>query len=359
MWGFGVNLFGTTALTFPPSQGPVRLHAKQQSGGEGDGQGSAVTNRIASLDGWRGIAILLVLIDHVQDSILRRYAQPWTQTGQHGVTIFFVLSGFLITTKLIERPIDLKRFYLRRFFRLMPAAWLYLSVLLLFDRLSQLHFVARAELWSCLLFYRNFYVHPAAGPAGHFWSLSLEEQFYLVWPCLLLLAGSRRCGWIAAGGAIACAAYRWLFWSHYDHNILDWQTQVRADALLVGCVLALILAVPRCREQLWRWVPVYVPVAFITLLYCVAKFHWLPPLVEVLAIAALIAATTLRNLSFASRCLGFAPIAWLGVVSYSIYIWQELFMPFRSAKLLVIGLPWRHSPAITGSSFPAPDWAID
>src|ERR1700678_2855001 len=85
--------------------------------------------RITVLDGWRGVAILLVLFDHIQFSIHGTYPQPWMQTGQHGVTIFFVLSGFLITSKLIEKPIDLRHFYIRRFFRLMPAAWTYLAAL--------------------------------------------------------------------------------------------------------------------------------------------------------------------------------------------------------------------------------------
>jgi hypothetical protein len=97
-------------------------------------------NRISALDGWRGIAILLVLFDHIQDAVLHRYARPWTQTGQHGVTIFFVLSGFLITSKLIEGPIGLKQFYLRRLFRLMPVAWTFLAAMALFNRLVHAHF---------------------------------------------------------------------------------------------------------------------------------------------------------------------------------------------------------------------------
>jgi len=71
------------------------------------------TGRVSVLDGWRGVAILCVLVSHTL------YAPP----GQHGVTIFFVLSGFLITSKLLEGPIDLKKFFIRRFFRLMPLAW--------------------------------------------------------------------------------------------------------------------------------------------------------------------------------------------------------------------------------------------
>jgi peptidoglycan/LPS O-acetylase OafA/YrhL len=205
-------------------------------------------NRIPTLDGWRGIAILLVLFDHIQHSLLNRYAEPWTQTGQHGVTIFFVLSGFLITSRLLEGPSDLKRFYLRRFWRLMPVAWTYIASLLLLDRLTGVHFVSLSGVSACLFFYRNFGGNSGSAITGHFWSLSLEEQFYLVWPCVLLLAGVRRCRWVAAMGAIACAVYRWLTWAHYDQNVVNGQSQVRADALLAGCLLALLLAEPRFRS---------------------------------------------------------------------------------------------------------------
>ena len=64
----------------------------------------AASDRITSLDGWRGIAILLVLFDHFQDSLMGHYARRWTQTGYHGVTLFFVLGGFLITSRLLEAP---------------------------------------------------------------------------------------------------------------------------------------------------------------------------------------------------------------------------------------------------------------
>src|SRR5579863_1674550 len=88
-----------------------------------------IMNRIPTLDGWRGIAILMVLAAHLQTSLLRGLygGFRWLDLGQHGVTLFFVLSGYLITTRLLSKPgIDLKAFYLRRFFRLMPCAWVYL-----------------------------------------------------------------------------------------------------------------------------------------------------------------------------------------------------------------------------------------
>jgi peptidoglycan/LPS O-acetylase OafA/YrhL len=295
--------------------------------------------RIPTLDGWRGIAILLVLFDHFQDSLMGHYARPWTQTGQHGVTIFFVLSGFLITSKLLQGPINLKRFYIGRFFRLMPAAWTYLAVLLLLDRLTGAHFTSMAGVRACVFFYRNFAACADSAVTGHFWSLSLEEQFYLVWPCVLLFAGVTRCRWIAALAAIACAAYRWLFWAHYDHNLLNGQSQVRADALLVGCLLALLFADPRILAVIARWSRLCAFPACACLVFCIARFQWLPPLYESVSIAALIAFTVLHPTTWMARPLSSRLLAWLGLVSYSLYLWQELFTLFHSPIALFIVMP--------------------
>jgi peptidoglycan/LPS O-acetylase OafA/YrhL len=293
-------------------------------------------NRIPTLDGWRGLAIALVLFDHGQHALLEHYACFWTQTGNHGVNIFFVLSGFLITSKLMEGPINLKRFYLRRFFRLIPVSWCYLATLLALGYATHFRIVAADEVWACVLFYRNFTAPTMGGFSGHFWSLSLEEQFYLVWPCILLLAGVRRCRWIALSGAIACAFYRWLYWANYDRNVLNSRTQVRADALLIGCLLALMLAEPRFRNAIARLSRYFLVPALAALLFGIATVHWLPPLYESVAIAALIAASMAHPDSFLTRPLRNPALCWLGTVSYSVYVWQQFFFVYRTSTPIVI-----------------------
>ena len=107
-----------------------------------------VQNRIPTLDGWRAIAILMVLITHFQRSFLNTY---YLDLGQHGVTIFFVLSGYLITATLLVRDaIDLPRFYIRRFFRIMPAAWTYLLVLCLVAAFTSMKTVGNS-LTGCVM----------------------------------------------------------------------------------------------------------------------------------------------------------------------------------------------------------------
>jgi len=299
---------------------------------------AGASRRIPTLDGWRGMAILLVLFDHIQDSLLRQYIRPWTRTGLHGVTIFFVLSGFLITTKLIEGPIDLRDFYLRRFFRLMPAAWIFLATLFLVSKWIDFPLTSVREVVSCLLFYRNS-LNISNGLAGHFWSLSIEEQFYFVWPCILLLAGRMRSIWIATAGTIGCAAYRFLTWSHYDRGMAYTRTQMHVDALLVGCLLALLLKNESRRKAakgLSKWLAI--PSLGILAL-CVAKYHVLMPLSECVAISILVTFTIFHPFTRVSQFLSLAPLAWLGTISYSVYLWQEAFMGFRNGYVIALGLP--------------------
>jgi peptidoglycan/LPS O-acetylase OafA/YrhL len=302
------------------------------------------SNRIPTLDGWRGIAIVLVLFDHIRFAMLQPYLKSWPGTGIHGVTIFFVLSGFLITSKLVERPIDLKRFYVRRFFRLMPTAWTYLAFILLFNHLVHRRFTSISEVQACVLFYRNFTGNAGGGLAVHFWSLSVEEQFYIVWPALLLLLGMRRCRWIAIAGMIGCASYRWLFWAHYDQDLIRNQTQLHADALLVGCLMALLLAEPNLRSAAERWSRLWALPVLAILIFRVTCSAGLAPLYECIAIACLLTTSTLNPNWIFIRPLSFLPLAWLGTVSYSVYVWQEFFvyLPWDAHLRLIlisIGLP--------------------
>lgn len=279
--------------------------------------------RIAALDGWRGLAILMVIAEHVQMSYAGHPLARWTGTGQHGVTIFFVLSGFLITSTLLDHSCHLKSFYGRRFFRLMPAAWLYLAVMLLLNWHFNVQFVTKKQLLACLFFYRNYF--PRGIPTEHFWSLSLEEQFYFVWPITLLLCGARRAKWVAILGAVGIAVWRASNWAHYSHFPYYFRTEARADALLIGCALGLLLRESGPTVWAIRWSRVLFWPALGIVIGCIALFPNLPPLVENLCIATLIAATVLHRDTLPTRFLAWKPLAWLGTVSYSLYLWQGLF----------------------------------
>jgi peptidoglycan/LPS O-acetylase OafA/YrhL len=281
--------------------------------------------RIAALDGWRGIAILLVLLEHFKVSMRPAFLARWTNTGTHGVALFFVLSGFLITRNLIESP-DLRSFFIRRFFRLMPAAWVYL----IFARFVDAH-VSVFEIIASVFSYRNYSL--GSWTTGHFWSLSIEEQFYLVWPFLLLVLGLRKAQWLVMALAASAAVYRFLNWGYFDGR-RNQLTYLHVDAICVGCLLALVLnAHGELLEGFFRvaWLPALAGACF-----CVWYFdRFLIPLVECLAFAVLIGHSAITRL----RIMEFKPLAWFGVISYSLYLWQQIFLvPERTILALALAV---------------------
>jgi peptidoglycan/LPS O-acetylase OafA/YrhL len=215
---------------------------------------------LPTLDGWRAIAIAGVLLDHATVEIFRNSsAHSFLRTGPNGVSVFFAVSGFLICSRLLEEKqltgtISLKGFYLRRACRILPAAFAYLAVVGALGVFGVLT-VTPLEWASCFLFFRN-YLSPdwiRAGWGGytiHYWSLAVEEHFYLLWPALLAFFGRVRAGYVAAILAVTVAVWRWWDFHHhwmdrYDPGLLfGTRTDVRLDGLLLGCLAALILAEP-------------------------------------------------------------------------------------------------------------------
>lgn len=287
-----------------------------------------VNQRIPTLDGWRGIAISLVLIDHLQLMLFRGpYAgHNWLLVGQHGVTLFFVLSGYLITTRLLnEEKISLKAFYIRRIFRLMPCAWAYLIVLSIVGIVLHTKVIG-SDAWSCLFFVRNYipnYEIASNMRTGHFWSLSIEEQFYLAWPPLLKLLGRKRSLGLAGTGVLLCTVFRSLYWREYARVFMNQRTEVRIDALFFGCAFALLLN----QVNLRRWITdrsglilaISIPMA-LRYFYC---YQSLIPAGESAALTLIIGCTSLRPSSLISRGLEWKYLQFVGVISYSLYVWQQ------------------------------------
>lgn len=282
------------------------------------------SNRIPTLDGWRGIAILMVLLAHLQRAYLHSYLlnERWLDMGQHGVTVFFVLSGYLITTGLLANDkISLKQFYVRRFFRIMPAVLTYLAFLVILTCFTEMKAIGN-DLWRCLLSCRNYLPETTLNTCTeHFWSLSVEEQFYLLWPVTLVAFGRRYSAGVAALAAVSIAAFRVLNWSYYAVDYRFLHTEVRADALLVGCLLKHSW-VQEFFKSYGKWV----------FLCCMAPLAWdiyhfdtLPPLHESALIALMIGSTVLNPTMIPSRLLEVEHLRITGLMSYSIYLWQGLF----------------------------------
>jgi len=292
---------------------------------------------LPSLDGWRAIAILLVMIDHLVRGIAdQSHRTANVHLGQHGVNIFFGISGFLITWKLLEeysqtKTISLFGFYRRRIYRIFPAALAYLSVMGILCAVGFLP-TTRLELASTVLYFRNFV--PVIWPSfsnAHFWSLSIEEQFYLFLPATLLLLGVRRFRVLSIAMIILCGAWRWYYLgffapANYPFS-LRYRTDLRLDGLLCGCLMGMMLQ----NEEARRWfrkvltTPVWIGLA---LSFC-GIIYWLQDrtsLAESLLIPLLLAATVLAPERVPARLLDSKLLRWVGKISYSLYLWQQFFL---------------------------------
>jgi peptidoglycan/LPS O-acetylase OafA/YrhL len=204
-----------------------------------------------ALDGLRGVAILAVMTTHAR-------ASGWA--GDVGVDIFFVLSGFLITALLIDEwdrvsSISLRRFYARRGLRLLPALMAMLAVVVIWHCLTKSQVAPRTALDGLIaLFYSSNWmfaldIRQPVHVFAHTWTLSIEEQFYVWWPIMLILV-LRRCSapgsllhWVMLGMFILLVERVVLFagMPRGAYNWLSYATDARADTLLMGCVAAIIL----------------------------------------------------------------------------------------------------------------------
>ena len=312
-------------------------------------------NRLPCLDGLRAISIIFVLIGHAESTVPGRY--PWWfqfafARGDLGVFVFFVLSGFLITYLLKKEwtktgSISLRSFYLRRVLRIFPAFYTYLIVVAILTAAGLLS-IAWSHFLDAGLFLWN-YKHiwdATAGEGnwflGHFWTLSLEEQFYLLWPLSLLLLRPRGAMWLALILILAMPCIRVV-----SYFILPtWRGQLLmmlhtgADSIMFGCFLALTLNTTRMAGILSRFQHPIWPIF-------AGLFAWLvSPAIGILlpghlgggyeitmgrsltglCIAFIVAWLLKYPEGLAGKLLNSRPMVNLGILSYSLYLWQQLFL---------------------------------
>jgi peptidoglycan/LPS O-acetylase OafA/YrhL len=249
------------------------------------------------LDGLRGLAIVLVLVEHsgVRDD--GSHALPFSP-AMAGVTTFFVLSGFLITTSLAaEQRIDLRNFYLRRVVRLGPGLAALVGVVALVGILSLWAHPWLPGVLGSAAYVSNWMQAGGTdlGLLGHTWSLAIEEQFYALWPLAMLVVPMRWLLPLATAGAITgCAMYAARIGPVY------WSTFSNGGAILAGCVLAL------ARPRLPR---VAGPLG--AALIAVGALFWAQPVVVIGAV-----------LVIAMPIAAFLPLGALGRRAYSLYLWN-------------------------------------
>ncbi|MEP7087678.1 MAG: acyltransferase [Gemmatimonadota bacterium] len=301
---------------------------------------------IPTLDGWRAIAILGVMASHAghsysaplgRESIFDRFA-----LGTHGVNLFFAISGLLITSRLLEEwdtagSVSLKRFYVRRAFRILPAALLYLGVVALLGTLGLLP-VMREEFVAATLFFRN-YLPPILGPNGagfftsHYWSLGVEEHFYLFWPALLIFAGRKRALPVAIVIGILVAVWRHIeAWREIMlYNAIQptyfARSDTRIDSIMWGVVAALALSRPEVRALVERYLSTIVMLAIVALYGAIVyRYGTRPTFWEAMIVPVIIVGTVLRPRSVVGRVLENPVMRWIGRLSYSLYLWEFFFV---------------------------------
>jgi peptidoglycan/LPS O-acetylase OafA/YrhL len=303
---------------------------------------------VPCLDGLRALSIVLVLLFH--GSYTHGFCVPFpidavAHHGDLGVDIFFAISGFLITLLLLRElsdtgAISLRQFYLRRSLRILPV---YVSFVLVAAGLASLGAIAlNRQEWRGLLTYTmNFVSHPR-WEVNHAWSLSMEEQFYLLWPPILALIGPRRARWVALGCLVGIPLLRAAIWG-YNLSLLqtvpDRFILKRIDCITAGCLLALLAGDPVFRRKtrltgraagllafLFILVLASSPRVAVNSFYNLAIGH---PL-NAVSIAGLLWICANHAESLPGRILRSRLLTAMGVLSYSLYIWQELFMNLNS-----------------------------
>jgi len=298
------------------------------------------------LDGLRALAVAAVFAYHLD--------LGWATGGFLGVDTFFVLSGFLITSLLLneyarDKAVSFTSFWARRARRLLPALFVVLIAVAAYAAFladSSTLDDLRSDMFATLFYGANwrfissgqsyFALFSEASPLRHAWSLAIEEQFYLVWPlivfaCLRLSKGSRRVlAGVCIGGTIASAL--WMAWL-YDHASLSrayYGTDSHAQLLLVGALLAIVLG---------HWSPQrpgavaashaagvlaigYMFVSFVLVSDTDAFMYRGGYLVFAVAVSLLIASVIRPERTVLRAGLSLAPIVWLGRISYGVYLWH-------------------------------------
>jgi peptidoglycan/LPS O-acetylase OafA/YrhL len=324
--------------------------------------GSPLLSHIAALDGLRGLAILSVMFFH---ATLSRASAPRPSGGFLGVDVFFVLSGFLITALLLKEwdqkgSIALRSFYARRALRLLPALFVLMAVILL---VPGVFYSSQRPWWDAMIAaaYATNWVRAFGGDVeffGHTWSLTIEEQFYVIWPLLLVgllrLGVRRRVILLVVLVAIAVpTVLRVDLWEGpVSVKRLYYGLDTRFDSLLLGCLVAFLASwnvIPRSERAL-KMIRLAAAVAAVVLVVLIANATEESQLtyfglgviacasVAVLLVHLIYCPSRLSDLILANR-----PMVWVGRISYGLYLWHDpiffgMLNPTRMGKVGVTGV---------------------
>ncbi|WP_211747800.1 acyltransferase family protein [Paenibacillus sp. Marseille-Q4541] len=310
------------------------------------------------LDGLRAISVLAVMAYHLN--------VEWASGGLLGVAIFFVLSGYLITDQILlqwkkDGRLHLTNFWIRRAKRLIPSMFvmlIFVAVWLLISDPSRLS-ALKGDFASAAFYVNNWYLifHDISyfesfgpqSPIGHLWSLAIEEQFYMLWPLLLfgLLHVTRQRGKlfliIMTGSIVSALAMMILYTPGTDPSRVYYGTDTRAFGLLIGAALAVIWPSVPARSRVFgthsNWMDM-TGVLLLAILLCMivytdeyGSFLYEGGLFLVSILTALLIAILAHPHSRIAKMMGLRPLRWIGVRSYSLYVWHYPIMVLTSSNV--------------------------
>jgi peptidoglycan/LPS O-acetylase OafA/YrhL len=302
--------------------------------------------RIPSLDGLRAISIVMVLFAHLAGTHgfpVTAVAANLLGLAELGVHVFFVISGYLITRLLIDEldkhgRISLRHFYFRRTMRIFPPYYVYLGVVFLLGVAGVLQ-LASHDLAHGLTYTSNYYPG-RSWFLGHTWSLSVEEQFYLLWPAIIVLAGRRRAVVFAALTVLLVPVIRLGSWElmRWSGDGIGHRFETVADAIAIGCVLAGIrpwlhrsaVYMRALASPAFAAVPLLVIAANLLHDHPVVYFTAALFIVNI-GVAACVDWCVTFSEGRVGRLLNAAPVVFVGMMSYSLYLWQQIFLNRASA----------------------------
>ncbi len=324
----------------------------------------ADTKYIYGLDGLRAISILIVLVSH--------FGFGNIVPGGFGVTIFFFISGFLITRLLISEQnknsgkIDLKNFYIRRFLRLMPALYVFIFFVCILALFFNLKLYVLQILSACFylvnyydIVWEAFDLPKRLVPWGHLWSLAVEEHFYLLFPLALTIFGKKHDNRIRFVSLLILLSAAWRLFGYeflnFSDNRIYLATECRIENILWGSLLAILMDGAKSSKNRiskligWHWVAIGLCGILFSLLYRNEEFRatWRYSIQSISIFILVFNLYAFSSLNFAIKILDTKIFRFLGRLSYSLYLWHFpvlwVFYRFIDVEIGLIPLPFDYA----------------
>ena len=302
-----------------------------------------INYRIPSLDGLRAISIIIVILRHLlsQNYLSPNFEKvPLLFDGQFGVNIFFIISGFLITTLLLREvekrgSISIRKFYFRRIIRIFPA---YFFLMLVYGILSYFQFIEiTGKSWVTSLTFTKFLNGGSDWYTWHTWSLSVEEWFYLIWPLLFLQKNRQLVLWLIF---IFIPIIKILSYYSLIPHISELSLFTRADAIATGCLFGIykdrIEVMLFKKNKICKYLLLLIGINILIILSTKINSLNLNALsigfagshgtIANITIGIIIIYSTQIKNNFWYNLLNHDRTVFIGTISYSLYLWQQLFI---------------------------------